>query len=75
MRAVIISDFYHKWIFIVCGFTVFLVTVYKFFGGIGSMFMEVRNINAELLTIPGSLAGWGGEAPRLKKSRKENAKK
>ncbi len=63
MRAVIIADYYQGWMFLIGGITLFLVTIYKFFGGIPEMLMEVRNLNAELLTIPGPMAGWGGEAP------------
>ncbi len=63
MRAVIIADYYQGWMFLIGGMVLFGVAVYHFFGGIGPMLMEVRDIQAELLTVPGPMSGWGGEAP------------
>ncbi len=63
MRAVILADYYQGWMFLIGGITLFLVTIYSIFGGIPEMLMEVRNLNAELLTVPGPNAGWGGEVP------------
>jgi SSS family solute:Na+ symporter len=63
MRAVIIADFYQGWMFLLGGLVLFLVSVKVFFGGFGSLFEEVRMIDQELLRLPGSAAGWGGEAP------------
>ena len=65
MRAVIIADFYQGWMYLLTGLVMFVVAAYVFFGGFGSMFMEVRNLNAEFLKIPGAAAGWGGEAPGI----------
>jgi SSS family solute:Na+ symporter len=63
MRAVIIADFYQGWMYIIGGVVMFLAAGYAIFGGYRGMFMEVRNLNAEFLTVPGPLAGWGGDVP------------
>lgn len=62
-RSVVIADYYQGWMYVLTGFTVIMVCVYKFFGGFGPMFMQVRDISAELLTLPGANPGWGGAAP------------
>ena len=64
MRAVILADFYQGWMFLVGGVVLFIVVVQVFFGGMSDMLLAVRDLNAELLTVPGPAeSGWGGEAP------------
>lgn len=63
VRTSVIADYYKSWMYIFTGLVLFLVVVYKFGGGFTSMFMKVRSLNADLLTIPGPAKSWGGSAP------------
>lgn len=64
MRAVILADFYQGWLFLVGGIILFIVVIQVFFGGLPEMLLQIRDLNAELLTVPGPAeSGWGGEAP------------
>lgn len=63
VRMSVIADYYKSWMYMFTGFILFLIVVYKFGGGFTSMFMRIRSINADLLTIPGPANGWGGSVP------------
>lgn len=58
-RAVIIADFYQGWMFVLGGLVLFLMVVKSIFGGFGAMFMDLRSLSAELLTVPGPSTYWG----------------
>lgn len=60
MRAVIFADYYQGWIFILCGLTLFMTAMFVHFGSWENMWIETRNFNEELLTVPGN---WWGEVP------------
>ena len=60
MRAVIFADYYQGWIFILSGLTLFITAMYVHFGSWSNMWMETRNFNEELLSVPGN---WWGEVP------------
>ena len=64
MRAVILADFYQGWMFLVGGIVLFITVGQVFYGNITDMLTQVRDINIELLTIPGPAeSGWGGDVP------------
>ncbi len=63
IRAVIIADFYQGWMFLLGGMVLFIVSIKVFFGSLGNLFDEARLIDQELLRLPGTISGWGGEAP------------
>lgn len=63
-RAVILADFYQGWMFLLGGVILFIVVGQVFFGGMSDMLTQVRDINAELLAVPGPAeSGWGGDVP------------
>jgi len=61
-RAVIIADYYQGWMFVIGGIVLFVTATQVLFGGLSDMLMQVRDLGAELLTIPGPDTYWG-EAP------------
>lgn len=60
MKAVIFADYYQGWIFIVAFVTLCIAAVVFHFGSWGEMWAMTRDLNSELLSIPGN---WWGTVP------------
>lgn len=60
MKAVMFADYYQGWIFIIAAATLFISAVYYHFGSWGNMWKMTRDLNEELLWVPGD---WWGTVP------------
>lgn len=63
VRTSVIADYYKGWMYLFTGLILFIVIIFKFNGSLTGMFMQVRSLSKDLLTVPGPKSGWGGSIP------------